>query len=154
VLRLQPVIGTALDNPIMRLFRAPVVPTFLGFDPRLQLVHEEDAVGAVAAAVHRPVRGAINVAGEGTVSLARALRRLGRRALPIAPPLFGPTVGALARVGVLPALDPDVVSYLRHGRGVDTTRMQRELRFVPTHTTVQAIDAVAAALRREQRVAA
>lgn len=154
LLRLQPVIGAALDNPIMRLFRAPVVPTFLGFDPRLQFVLDEDAIGAVAAAVRQPVRGPVNIAGDGTVSLARALHRLGRRALPIAPPLYGATVAALGRVGALPRLNADVVGYLRHGRGVDTTRMRRDLRFAPAHTTLEAIDAVAAAERRGERAAA
>jgi UDP-glucose 4-epimerase len=156
VLRLQPVIGTRVDTPIMRLFRSSVVPTFLGFDPRLQLLLDEDAVGAVAAAVAVPVRGAVNVAGDGTVSLARSLRRLGKRELPIAGPLYGPTVGALARAGLVPPLDEDVIRYLRNGRGVDTTRMRRDLRFVPTHTTAEAIDAVAAAIRdqHERKAAA
>jgi UDP-glucose 4-epimerase len=150
VLRLQPVIGASVDTPIMRLFRAPVVPTFLGFDPRLQLLLDEDAIGAVAAAVAVPVRGAVNVAGDGTVSLARSLRRLSKPALPIAAPIYGPTVAALARTGVVPPLDEDVIRYLRNGRGVDTTRMRRDLRFVPTHTTSEAIDAVAAAIRAER----
>lgn len=154
VLRLQPVIGARVDTPIMRLFRSAVVPTFLGFDPRLQFVLDEDAVGAVAAAVGNPVRGAVNVAGEGTVSLARTLRRLGKRALPIAAPLYAPAVGALARTGVVPPLNDDVVRYLRHGRGVDTTRMRRDLRFAPTHTTAQAIDAVAAKIRAEDHAEA
>ena len=154
VLRLQPVIGATLDTPIMRLFHAPVVPTFLGFDPRLQFVLDDDAVGAVAAAVHRPVRGSVNIAGEGTVSLARTLRRLGKRSLPIAAPLYRATVGALARLGGLPPLNDDVVRYLRHGRGVDTTRMRRELRFTPTHTTAEAIDAVAAGIRGWEPAAA
>jgi UDP-glucose 4-epimerase len=154
VLRLQPVIGATLDNPIMRLFRAPVVPTFLGFDPRLQFVLDEDALGALAAAVQQPVRGAVNIAGDGTVSLARALHRLGKHALPIAPPLYGATVAALGRLAGLPPLNADVVRYLRAGRGVDTTRMRRDLRFVPAHTTLEAIDAVAAAQRRGERLAA
>ncbi|HWH93680.1 MAG TPA: NAD-dependent epimerase/dehydratase family protein [Baekduia sp.] len=147
VLRLQPVIGPTVDTPIMRLFRSAVVPTFLGFDPRLQLLLDEDAIGAVTAAVAAPVRGAVNVAGDGTVSLARSLRRLGKRALPIAAPLYGATVGVLARAGVVPPLNEDVVRYLRHGRGVDTTRMRRDLDFVPTHTTAEAVDAVAAAIK-------
>jgi UDP-glucose 4-epimerase len=146
VLRLQPVIGATVDTPIMQLFRAPVVPTFLGFDPRLQLLLDEDAVGAVAAAVAVPVRGAVNVAGDGTVSLARSLRRLGKPGLPIASTLYAPTVAALARAGLVPPLGEDVIRYLRNGRGVDTTRMRRDLRFVPTHTTAEAIDAVAAAI--------
>jgi UDP-glucose 4-epimerase len=154
VLRLQPVIGATVDTPIMRLFRSAVVPTFLGYDPRLQFLLDDDAVGAVAAAVAVPVRGAVNVAGDGTVSLARTLRRLGKRSLPIAAPLYGATVAALARIGSLPPLNDDVVRYLRHGRGVDTTRMRRDLRFVPTHTTAEAIDAVAKAVRTEHRAAA
>jgi UDP-glucose 4-epimerase len=154
VLRMQPLIGLGLTSPIMGLFSAPVVPTFLGFDPRLQLLLDEDAIGAIAAAVDRPVRGAVNVAGDGTVSLARSLRRLGKRALPIAAPVYGPTVAALARAGVVPRLQDDVIRYLRNGRGVDTTRMKRDLRFVPSHTTAEAIDAVAAAIRHDDVAAA
>jgi UDP-glucose 4-epimerase len=153
VLRLQPVIGTTLDTPIMRLFRWSVVPTFLGFDPRLQLLLDEDAIGAVVAAVRVPVRGPVNVAADGTVSLARMLRRLGKRALPIASPVYGPAVAALARAGVVPPLDEDVVRYLRHGRGVDTTRMRADLRFVPEHTTAEAIDVVAQRIRDEKAAA-
>jgi UDP-glucose 4-epimerase len=147
VLRFQPVIGATVDTPIMRLFRSPVVPTLLGFDPRLQFVLDEDAIGAVAAAVAVPVAGAVNIAGDGTVSLARSLRRLGKPELPIPAPVYGPTVALLARTGAVPPLNEDVMRYLRHGRGVDTTRMRRDLRFVPTHTTAEAIDAVAAAIK-------
>jgi UDP-glucose 4-epimerase len=148
------VIGTTLDTPIMSLVRSPVVPTFLGFDPRLQLLLDEDALGAIVAAVNVPVRGPVNVAADGTVSLARMLRRLGKRALPIAAPVYAPTVRALARTGIVPPIDDDVVGYLRFGRGVDTTRMRAELRFVPTHTTVEAIDEVAAQIRAEREAAA
>jgi UDP-glucose 4-epimerase len=150
VLRPQPVIGATIDNPIMRLFRSPVVPTFLGFDPRLQFILHEDLVGAVVTAAGRPVRGPVNLAGDGTVSLARTLRRLGKRSLPIAAPAYGATVGALARLGGVPPLNEDVVRYLRNGRGVDTGRMRRDLRFVPTHTTAEAIDEVAREIRGER----
>jgi UDP-glucose 4-epimerase len=155
VLRLQPELGPTLDTPIMRLFRAPVVPTFLGFDPRLQFVLDDDAIGAIAASVKRPVRGAVNIAGEGTVSLSRMLRRMGKAQLPVMSPLYGFAVGALRRVGACPpGIDRDVMGYLRHGRGVDTTRMRRDLRFVPTHTTIEAVDAVAAAMRAPERASA
>ena len=43
MLRYQPAIGPALStrrSPATS--RSPVVPTYLGFDPRLQFVHEED----------------------------------------------------------------------------------------------------------------
>ena len=58
VLRLQPVVGRDLDTPVNRLVRAPVVPTVLGYDPRVQLLDAEDAIGALRRAVLHPVRGA------------------------------------------------------------------------------------------------
>ena len=75
VLRLQPVVGRGLDTPVNRLLRAPVVPTFLGYDPRVQLLDADDSVGALRRAVRRPVQGPVNVAGDGVVSLSRALRQ-------------------------------------------------------------------------------
>ncbi|WP_205697309.1 NAD-dependent epimerase/dehydratase family protein [Conexibacter sp. SYSU D00693] len=149
VLRLQPVLGSTLDTPITRLFRAPVVPTHLGFDPRIQVVHEDDSIGALHAAVRHPARGAVNVAGEGTVSLSRMLRKLRRPALPLAGPLFGPAAGVASRVAGLPLPSDDVVRYLRYGRGVDTTRLVRDVGFTPRYSTAAAIEAVAADVRDE-----
>ncbi|CAN5451290.1 hypothetical protein BH20ACT15_BH20ACT15_07310 [soil metagenome] len=68
VLRHQPEIGADLDTPLSRYLTLPVVPTQLGFDPRLQFVHPEDAIGALHAATMRPVDGPFNVAPTGSVS--------------------------------------------------------------------------------------
>ena len=70
MLRYQPSLGAAIDSPLTRYLRAPVVPTQLGFDPLLQFVHADDAVAALEAAVRRPVPGPVNVAGEGSISLS------------------------------------------------------------------------------------
>ena len=74
MLRYQPEIGPGLDSPLVRYLTLPVVPVQLGFDPRLQLLHAADATGAIEAAVANPVRGAVNVAPDGAISLSRALR--------------------------------------------------------------------------------
>lgn len=140
ILRLQPVVGAGLDTPITRLVRLPVVPTVLGFDPRIQLLDAEDAVGALVRAVERPVRGPVNVAAPDVVSLARALRRLRRPALPIAAPLYPQAVGLERRLAGLPPLPEEVFRYMRFGRGVDTTRMRRELGFEPAFTTLEALE--------------
>jgi UDP-glucose 4-epimerase len=139
VLRLQPVVGRDLDTPVNRLLRAPVVPTMLGYDPRVQLLDGDDAVGALRRAVLYPVRGPVNVAADGVVSLSRALRHARRPALPIAAPLWGPLVGTARRVAGQPPLPDEIARYLRFGRGVDTTRMRRELRFRPQHSTLEAL---------------
>ena len=146
VLRLQPVIGATLDTPITRLLRAPVVAVMLGFDPRVQVLHEEDSIGVLHRAVHHPVPGAVNVAGAGTISLNAAIRRMGRPSVPIPHPLFGTVAGAARWIG-LPRLSEDTVRYLHYGRGVATERMTGELGFTPRYDTRRAIDTVAADLR-------
>jgi UDP-glucose 4-epimerase len=145
VLRAQPVIGATLDTPITRLLRAPVVPVMMGFDPRVQVLHEKDSVAVLAHALRNPVPGAVNVAGAGTIALSAAIRSMGRMALPVAHPLFRTVAGAMGRLG-LPAMSDDTVRYLRYGRGVATDRMTDELQFAPRYDTRAAIAAVAGAL--------
>ncbi len=47
MLRYQPEIGGELETPLVRYLALPVVPVQLGFDPRLQLLHADDATGAI-----------------------------------------------------------------------------------------------------------
>ena len=90
-------------------------------------------------AVLHPVRGPVNIAADGVVSLSRALRHVRRPGLPIAAPLWGTVVGAARRVAGQPALPDEIARYLRFGRGVDTTRMRDELGFRPRHSTLEAL---------------
>ena len=140
ILRYQPEIGPGLDAPLARYLSMPVVPTQLGFDPRLQFVHADDATGALAAAVHRPARGAVNVAPSGTVSLTRILRLARRPTLPIPHPLFGPMFSQLGkRLGVADLYE-DAVLLLRYGRGVDNRRLREEIGYEPAYDAVTAVE--------------
>ena len=138
MLRYQPAIGPSLDTQFARYLSPPVVPTYLGFDPRIQVVHEEDALEALVATVRRPVRGAVNVAAPGTIGLTRMLRITRRLALPVASPLFGSVVDTLGRLG-LADLSPDFRRLLRYGRAVDTRRLVEEVGYRPRFATVAAI---------------
>ncbi len=43
-------IGPAMDTALSRYLAGPVVPTVVGHDARLQLLHEQDALGALERA--------------------------------------------------------------------------------------------------------
>jgi len=139
MLRYQPAIGRGLRTQITRYLSQPVCPTFMGFDPRVQLVDIEDALEALVAAVRNPVRGAVNVAGPGTIGLAKMIRLAGRRALPIASPLFGAVTSTGQRLG-LDNQSEDFQRLLRYGRGVDTRRLTEEVGFTPQASTVHAVE--------------
>ncbi len=139
MLRYQPEIGPGLDSPLTRYLSLPVIPTQLGYDPRLQLIHADDATGALLAAAKAPVRGAVNVAPSGSISLSRALRLIGRSPLPLPHPAFGPAFSRLGgRIGAGP-LASDAVRLLRFGRGVDNARLRRELGYEPRFDASAAI---------------
>jgi len=139
MLRYQPGIGPSLDTQITRYLSLPVVPTYLGFDPRLQFVHEHDALEALVAAVRNPVRGAVNVACPGTIGLTRMVRLAGRASLPIVPSFFDGATGIGKRLGLLDFSD-DFTRLLRHGRATDTTRLVEEVGYQPRYTTAEAVE--------------
>ena len=142
MLRFQPSLGDRLDSPLIRYLRSPVVPVQLGFDPLLQFVHADDAVAALEAAALRPVRGPVNVAGEGSISLSRLLHLVGRVGLPVPTPLFGTVLNLGRRFG-LGALPPEAVPWLRYGLTIDCGRLISELGFRPRSTPEAVADLIA-----------
>jgi UDP-glucose 4-epimerase len=144
MLRYQLTIGPARATQITRYLSLPVIPTYLGFDPRIQLIHERDALDALVASVKTPVRGAVNVAARGTVGLTRAIRLVGRPTLPVPSPLFGTTTQLGRRLGLF-NFSPDFRRLLRYGRGVDTTRLVEDVGFTPRYSTLEAVQDYAAA---------
>jgi UDP-glucose 4-epimerase len=139
-LRHQPELAAGLDAPLVRYLSLPVVPTQLGYDPRLQFVHAEDASGALEAAVWSDVRGPVNVAPTGSVSLSRILRLARRPSIPVPHPLFAPAIERFGgRLGVGPLLG-DATRLLRFGRGVDNARMREELGFEPRYDAIATVN--------------
>jgi UDP-glucose 4-epimerase len=138
MLRYQPAIGPSLDTQITRYLSQAACPTYLGFDPRIQLVHEQDALEALLAAIRNPVRGAVNVAGRGTIGLGRMIRLAGRPPFPIAGPLFSTVAGAARRLG-LGAYSEDFRRLLRYGRAVDIRRLEDEVGHEPRYSTPAAV---------------
>jgi UDP-glucose 4-epimerase len=139
MLRYQPTIGPTQDTQVTRYLSMPVVPTYLGFDPRLQWIHERDAIEAFVAAVKNPVRGAVNVAAPGTIGLTKMIRRAGKLSLPLASPLFPAVVAAGARAGLVD-FSPDFRRVLRYGRAVDTRRLVEEVGYRPRFDAVGAVE--------------
>ena len=139
ILRFQPLIGPSVDSPVTRFLSLPVAPTPMGFDPRIQLINQDDAIDAFYMSVKKSVRGPINIAGEGTISMTRLLRLAGKVTIPVIPPLMNQALKA-ARVFGTKELGKDFTRVICNGRGVDVGRMMDELGFKPRYTTVGAVE--------------
>ena len=100
VLRCANVLGPDVETGFTRMFSLPLVPTILGFDPRLQFVHEDDVVHALEHAALSRIPGTYNVAADGVLALSEAISLVGRRAVPVLPPVGAGLLAApLRRLG-------------------------------------------------------
>jgi UDP-glucose 4-epimerase len=118
VLRCANVLGPDVETPFTRMFRLPMVPMVLGFDPRLQFVHEDDVVHALEHAAFHRAPGTYNVAADGVLALSEVIGLLDKRPLPVLPPWgTGLMAGPLRRLGF--RIPDEVINLLRFGRGVD-----------------------------------
>ncbi|MDQ6746832.1 MAG: hypothetical protein M3010_01805, partial [Candidatus Dormibacteraeota bacterium] len=125
----------------------PALPAALGFDPRLQLLHLEDAATAVLRAAEEGMTGVHNVAGTGVVLLSQAAARLGRPLLPVLSPVGEPApLAGLSRLAGY-GLAGQRSALLRHGRVLDTRSAERTLGFRARATTAS-LDSLVNSLQR------
>jgi UDP-glucose 4-epimerase len=145
VLRCANVIGPHVISPITSYFRLPVVPTVLGYDARLQFLHETDLMAVLQHAVAQGPAGTFNVAGDGVIMLSQAVRRLQRPSVPM-PGFAVGSLGSALRSARVADFSPEQQGFLTYGRGVDTTAMRETLGFEPRYTTAEAFADFAAGL--------
>lgn len=131
------------DTTLAQYLSLPVVPTFAGFDPRLQFVHEDDAAEAIvrAALGHHP--GVFNVGGAGIVLLSQAIGVMGGRPAPVLLPygrwLAQLSMRAFARV-IVPGHLADVIAF---GSVMDGSRLEAEFGWKPHHSSREVMEGLA-----------
>jgi UDP-glucose 4-epimerase len=139
ILRLANMIGPAMDTALSRYLAGPVVPTVIGHDARLQLLHEQDALGALERATMAGKSGTYNIGASGIIMMSQAIRRAGRVPLPM--PRFAlAAADSLRRATRYTELDREQLDYLSYGRVMDTARMRNALGYSPKWTTTDAFD--------------
>ncbi|OMC31617.1 hypothetical protein A5740_14765 [Mycobacterium sp. GA-1841] len=139
ILRLANMIGPAMDTALSRYLAGPVVPSVIGRDARLQLLHEQDALGALEHATTAGTAGTFNVGAAGIIMMSQAIRRSGRVRLPL-PRAALSMMNSLSRATNYTELDREQMNYLSYGRVMDTARMHRDLGYSPKWTTAEAFD--------------
>lgn len=139
VLRFTNFIGPNVDSVLTEYFSLPVVPTVLGFDPRLQVLHEDDALEVLLRATLHELPGVFNVSADGVILLSQAIRRAGRIGLPV-PGVAAGLVDLVVRGAGRVDYTTEQRRFLNHGRVVDTTRLKTEFGYRPRYDTIQAFD--------------
>jgi UDP-glucose 4-epimerase len=138
ILRFAKIVGPRVNNPLSRYFSLPVLPTRIGYDPRIQLLHEQDAVDVLLHTVDRPVAGTFNIASDGIQYLGRIARRTKRYSQPLPERVLKQ---ALKRAGT--PLASHLLAYLTYGLVMDTSAMRDVLGFIPSRSLEEALASIA-----------
>ena len=118
----------------------------MGFDPMVQLIHEEDVVAAMLAAGRPGVRGIYNVVGGDASPLSRVFRVLGRRVISVPASIARRLVARGFQTHLL-SFPPEEIRHIQFNCVVDGGLAKDALDFVPRFSvveTIRSVDALAA----------
>lgn len=140
ILRPVHILGSVRNAP-SNYFRLPHVPMLLGFDPMVQVIHEDDVVHAIELALHSKLRGIFNIAGPEPAPLSHLLKKLGKPIVHVPHWVAKSMLRGLYkwRLSSFPAPELDHVKYVCM---VNTERAQNELGFIPKYSLEQTVKAV------------
>lgn len=137
--------GPFLPGALVRPRFVPVIPDVPGL--AVQAVHADDVAEAYRLALHRPVRGAFNIAAEPVLDVAELARFFGARPVPVPRAVLRGLAAAAYRARVTPT-EPGWLDLALDTPLLDTGRAQRELGWMPTRSSIETLEELLAGLRR------
>lgn len=143
ILRPCNIVGPTVRNAPSNFLRLARPATVMGFDPMVQLIHEDDVASALLLALRPGSRGVYNLVGPGEAPLSAILRELGREPLPVPDFLLRPALRRLFKAGLV-SFPPEELDHLQYLCVVDGSRAARELGWAPRHSLRETIRSVLA----------
>jgi UDP-glucose 4-epimerase len=144
LLRFANILGPTVESPLTRFLRDDTAPMLLGFDPVVQVIHEEDVVNALVHAAIYEVPGTYNIAAHGAMPLFKLTGLAGKFPLPV----FHP-IAYLGESFLGPQFTQIDFDYLRYPCVGDLRRMREDLEFKPTYLAEDAVREFAALLKQK-----
>jgi UDP-glucose 4-epimerase len=146
ILRMAQILHPQIPSPLRNYFANPLLPSAIGFDPRLQFLHVDDATNVLVESVVRDRWGTFNVAGPGVLLLSQISRRLGKPVIPLPP--FGFATAARRAIRLMGGeISPDLHRVLTYGRVVDIAALRDIFGYDPAFTTEQTFEEFRTATR-------
>lgn len=129
ILRPVHIVGT-VHNAASNFLRLPTIPTLLGFDPMVQIIHESDVVRAMARALVPGRRGIYNVAGPEPLPLSHIVKILEKPSVPV-PYTLGKALLKRLWAFRLTSFPAPELDHIRYVCMVDDARAREELGYAP-----------------------
>jgi len=143
VIRSAIVFGPTVENFMSRMLEAPRLMTVRGFEPPLQLIHEQDIASLLAFCVSQDLDGVYNAAADGWMSADEVVGLSGKKRVELPEVVAFSMAERLWRTGLTSA-PPGELHYVMHPWVVDTSKL-RAAGWQPAHsnreTLLEALEA-------------
>jgi UDP-glucose 4-epimerase len=140
ILRPVHILGGVRNAPSNYL-RLNVIPTLMGFDPMVQVIHQDDVVNAIVEALDPGIRGIYNIAGPPPLPLSRVIALTGRPRIAIPHFLAQSMTQRLWRFRATSFPAPEI-DHIRYVCMVDDGRARELLGYTHTYDITETVRAV------------
>jgi len=138
VLRPCHIVGPHLRNAPSKYLRRDPLPTLLGFDPMVQLVHELDLIQAIIKSVTSGKRGVFNVAGNSQAPLSRLVKTKKIKSFPVPESVFKTLLERAFRMRLTTFPSTELL-HLKYSCLIDDSLARTELGYEPEFSLEQTI---------------
>ncbi|MFC1997130.1 NAD-dependent epimerase/dehydratase family protein [Chloroflexota bacterium] len=140
VLRFANIIGPSVDSPMTKFLRERLSPSLLGFDPMMQLIHEDDVVNSILHSIENDFSGAYNVAAQDLLPLSKVIGLAGKTRFPVFHPFAYWGYSMIGGSGLrLSRHIPIELDYIRYRCVGDIKKMQEVFQYDLTITAEEAL---------------
>ncbi len=140
ILRFANIVGPTAIAPLTLLLKQKTPSVLLGFDPVMQMIHEQDVLSAIVHSVIEGEAGIYNIAADGPMPLSRIMRLAHRLPIPVYHRFAYHSLSVMQKLR-LPSLEkvPIEWDYLRYRWNADTRKMREVMKFEPAYTSEETL---------------
>lgn len=139
ILRPAHIVGPHVRNAPSKYLRLRIIPKIMGFDPMVQLIHEDDLLRMMEASLQPGIRGVFNLAGIEPVPLSMMLRVLGKPVLSLPHPLFKVFLEKAWRYRLTSFPAPEL-DHIHFNQVLDTSRAREVLGIEPERSLYEILE--------------
>ncbi|MEE2903409.1 MAG: NAD-dependent epimerase/dehydratase family protein [Myxococcota bacterium] len=141
MLRPVHIVGPRVKNAPSNYLRLERPWVISGFDPMVQLIHEEDVVRAMLLALNPGIKGVFNVVGPGEAPLSKVLKILERKTISVPGLIAWPMLERLFRFKMTSFPTPEI-RHIQFNCIVDGALARNVMKFEPRYGLIETIRSV------------
>lgn len=134
------VFGPNVNNYVSRMLFRPYTVGILGYNPKVQFLHEDDFVNSCLTAIEKKIPGAFNIVGNGSLTTEEISKITGTTIIPFPSWILYPVLEALWKLR-FPGIEVNsgYLDYARYSFIASPLKARKVLGFYPAYSSLETL---------------